>query len=676
MEVPNVRKQSGLDNHCGRRVNKPVTFQSYKRSLREKLKTIDYIGFIPIARVIYKYKVKEYLVRDILSGIGVGMSMIPQAMGYATILGVPVVYGLYSIIFSSLIYSIFTTSIHASCTIAISSVIFTRDVLEGLNLPLINATDDGNIVSPEMNVRLNAIYVITFIAGVTCIVISLTRLSSLVRFCSDAYIEAIFFSVGLSVIVNQFPNLLDVKPQTYSGAFNMIKFFIETWKEISNTNLATLSVSIVSVAILLFFKQYINIKYNKNLPAPIPIDVIVMLLGTLLSSLLDWKDKYDMAVIGAIPSKIPTPEFPLKSDWTDYIVSGVTVGFLSYLNAPVLFRHFANIHNYKVSIEQEGFALGLSTLLGACLSNVALGMSGSRIFIMESGGGKTQLAYVFAALTSLGVVMALADYASKLPSCIIAAILVVTFLPSFKAKRLRKYFVQDKLLFCIWIITVGSAVVFTLTKALLYGFIASVFIAAMRTLYPEINILEKIEYERRTYYVKAGKYMDSHIVSNSIKVIKISGTLYYASTEGIIDQILEIVDQDNTTRTLGKSTEETKVDTKAEDKHIKISDVILDLASVPYIDLSAMRMLMGLQSKLSCLHEISLHLASCTESTRKTLTNAPNVMEKLNDQIYATVEDAVDYCHKNNKSLDASIISNSSIIIDVDESRETINTFI
>ena len=131
-----------LDIHLRRVTLKTSTFQERKQALKHFMENFAYTRFaserFPICKLIYNYNVRNDLLRDFLAGISCGMAMIPQAMGYATVLGVPIEYGLYSIVFSSLIYTLFTTSIHASCTISIAGVLFSRDSLEDFDFMILN----------------------------------------------------------------------------------------------------------------------------------------------------------------------------------------------------------------------------------------------------------------------------------------------------------------------------------------------------------------------------------------------------------------------------------------------------------------------------------------------------------------------------------------------------------
>ena len=111
-------------------------YPDHLTSMRDGVIKFDYMSFItgsiPITRVCRHYNFRQNALRDLLAGIGVGMSTIPQALGYATMLGIPASYGLYSNVFSSLIFSLFTSSVYNSITISVSGVLFGLDALNSL----------------------------------------------------------------------------------------------------------------------------------------------------------------------------------------------------------------------------------------------------------------------------------------------------------------------------------------------------------------------------------------------------------------------------------------------------------------------------------------------------------------------------------------------------------------
>ena len=676
-----------LDLQLGRAPPEKLTLKQHKDRLKKRIKTFDYGKFasdrFPIAKQLRNYNVRSDLLRDFLSGVSGGMAMIPQAMGYATVLGVPVVYGLYSIVFSSLIYTLFTTSMHASCTIAISGVIFARDALQGIDLPEINGTFDGDELPPAMIARLHAIYSLTFIGGIVIIVATLCRFSILIEFSSEAHMGGIFGAVTAVVLINQVPPLLGIYPDSFSGFLQTPKYIIDILKHLPDSNVPTVVVSIVSLIILFFFKEFINVKFEQKLPAPIPIDIILLVVTTAISYIWDWADRYEIAVIGTIPSGVPTPEFPLEADWADFIKPGIVFGLISYLAAPVMYRHFAAKHGYQVEMSQESSALGVSFILSSCISNVGLGVSASRIFMMESCGGRTQTSYIFAALTSLAVITLLADYGNTLPKCVVAAILVVTFSrASVNFKRIRKYWRRDKVYFVIWVFTFCVAMLFTVSDGIIYGFGLSIVIAALQTVFPKVSELQECYLDDERYLVDIKKYKQSTPLKTT-RIISVSGPIYFANINKVktdINALLEnkslamdgvttvIANDMHTHEDVAKLNGNVTTICNGANNYINnltingvippssihpekhklskheaprvVSMIVLDFSNVAFIDTAALRMLVALKLKLSHNH-VTLCIAACNESVRRSLRLAPNVMSKLDDRVYACVDDAV-----------------------------------
>ena len=113
-----------------------LPYPDHVKSVRDAVVRFDYMsaitGSVPIISVCRHYNFRRDALRDLLAGVGVGLSTIPQALGYATMLGIPASYGLYSNVFSSLIFSLFTSSVYNSITISVSGVLFGLDAMNSL----------------------------------------------------------------------------------------------------------------------------------------------------------------------------------------------------------------------------------------------------------------------------------------------------------------------------------------------------------------------------------------------------------------------------------------------------------------------------------------------------------------------------------------------------------------
>ena len=670
--------EKSLDNHFGRYSRKK---QGFSEAFREKLRNYNYRRFfvnrVPIIRVLYNYDIRNSLLYDLLAGISVGLSTIPQAMGYALMLRIPVEYGLYSIIFPSLIYSVLTASIHASCTINIGGTIFVTDALQslGYNDDLgQNSSDVGEgELTPEMEDRLHAIFSLTFISGIALLIFTLLKFSVLVRFNSEPHMSAVFASSTIVIIVNQLAPMLGVVPDTYAGFLQTIKLFINICELIPETNVASAIISVISLVLIIFVKEVINVRYEKHLPVPIPIEMIVLLASTLISSLWDWENTFDVQVVGYVPAGLPTPQFPLKSDWTDFVREGVLIAILTMLGVPILIKFFSVRHDYPVNMDQEFFAMGTATLISPTMSCGAIGMSSPRCLIMESCGGRTQVAYIFAGLTSLTVVMFLADYADSLPKCVVSAIIVSSFARVFSSfGRIRKYWRRDKIFFMLWWFTFIASLVITVSDGIMYGLGFSILVTALRTLFTDVSVKDIGYYKNKPYLLTSNKYERCSPYPR-VKILSIAGAVFYGNALELKDGILKMFPRNrdiasvkitnkgldrkasialsyinenfihdeyshrDSENIINPSLENDANDTA--DGTADISVVILDFSGVPFIDTSALRELVSLKCQLEDKHQCQLRIANCCESVRRYIQRAPAVLNKLQFSIYMTVED-------------------------------------
>ena len=428
-----------------------------------------------------------------------------------------------------------------------------------------------------------------------------------------------------------------------------------------------------------------NEKLKHKLPAPIPIDIIVLVATTASSYFWNWEGNYKIAIIGFIPSGTPTPTFPLGSDWTKFLKPGIVFGLISYFGTPVMYRHFSEKHGYHINLKQELCALAVCFISGSCLSSVGLNISAARIFMMETSGGRTQISYVFAALTSLAVIMLLADYGHFLPKCIVAVILVVAFSrASANFKRIYKYWRSDKFLFLIWVFTFTIAMLFTVSDGVLYGIGFSVLLTAIKTVLPRVKEVQECSFHEENYLVEAQLY-DSAIPIKTSKIVSIKGPVFFANLEKVRENITKLIESclvdkplsstslsndsvqhchSNSDIGQGRANEGVQFDknhlyvNKMENnsdmsipvQHITytdythISNIVLDFSGVYFVDTTALKMLVDLKKKLAT-HNKTLCLASCNEPVRNSFLRAPNVVAELEDQIYATVYDAVKAKH-------------------------------
>ncbi len=154
-------------------------------------------------------------------------------------------------------------------------------------------------------------------------------------------------------------------------------------------------ISIVCVIVLFIVKYQINERFKKKLPFPFPIELLVVILGTLISYLADLNQKFKVSIVDTIPAGIPGPELPPLFIIKDMIVQCFITALVAFTINFSLADLFAKTHKYKINSTQEFLAYGLSNIFGSFFLCFANGGSLARSIVQDNSGGKTQVNIIF-----------------------------------------------------------------------------------------------------------------------------------------------------------------------------------------------------------------------------------------------------------------------------------------
>jgi solute carrier family 26 protein len=127
---------------------------------------------------------------------------------------------------------------------------------------------------------------------------------------------------------------------------------IEIIKKIGKTNVPTLVVSIIAMTALYVVKHFINERFKKKLPAPFPIELVVVALTTLFSYLLDFNKKYKIAIVGKIPLGFPTPGLPAFKITSILLNDAFNIAIVSFALNISMAKLFAKKYNYNIRPNQ------------------------------------------------------------------------------------------------------------------------------------------------------------------------------------------------------------------------------------------------------------------------------------------------------------------------------------
>uniref|UniRef100_A0A8B9PHI9 Solute carrier family 26 member 5 n=1 Tax=Apteryx owenii TaxID=8824 RepID=A0A8B9PHI9_APTOW len=491
-----IYNQELLQGQLHRRERTPQTFrQRIAHSCRcssKKAKSHLY-SFLPILKWLPRYPVKEYLLGDIISGISTGVMQLPQGLAYALLAAVPPVFGLYSSFYPVFLYTFFGTSKHISIgTFAVISMmvggVAVRVVPDEVVSVDLNSTNVTDLFAARDAERVQVAVTLALLSGIIQLCLGLLRFGFVAIYLTEPLVRGFTTAAAVHVFTSQLKYLLGVKTNRYSGPLSVIYSIAAVISEITTTNIASLIVGLTCIVMLLIGKE-INLRFKKQLPVPIPMEIIVVIIGTGVSAGMNLTDSYGVDVVGNIPQGLRAPKVPEIQLIPTIFVDAVAIAIVGFSMAVSMAKIFALKHGYTIDGNQELIALGICNSVGSFFQSFTITCSMSRSLVQESTGGKTQIAGTLSSIMVLLVIVAIGYLFEPLPQTVLAAIVMVNLKGMFKQFGDIAHF---------WRISKIELVTFvaSLLLGLDYGLLTAVTFAMITIIYrtqsPQYRILGQI----------------------------------------------------------------------------------------------------------------------------------------------------------------------------------------
>jgi high affinity sulfate transporter 1 len=360
---------------------------------------------------------RRWLRFDVLAGLAAGAVVVPQAMAYATIAGLPVEIGLYTCMLPMVVYALLggshTLSISTTSTIAI----LTASALTAL--PADRTPDE----------LLRDAFTLTALVGLCLLAMRLFRLGALVEQISPATMTGVKTGVGLTVAVTQLPTLLGLSGD--SGDDGFFGKLADTLSKLGDANGATVVLSIVAIATMLVLRRV-----APTIPGP-----LVVVAGSILLVALTNIEDRGVQLITEVPSGLPTPTAPMWRDIGTLLPGALAIAVMAFMETVLVARIQRQRGERPIDSDQELLATGIASLVGGfsqCLPPAG-GFSQSAINLRA--GARTQLAGITTAVLAVLVALFFGPVLDDLPSAILAAVVLVAVLGLIQPRefvRLRR----------------------------------------------------------------------------------------------------------------------------------------------------------------------------------------------------------------------------------------------
>ena len=400
--------------------------------------------------------------------------MVPVAIAYAELAGVPAQVGLYTAFAGLLGYALFGTSRHLKVTTSSTMAIMSAAVV----LPLA-AGDATTAIVLSASLAL--------IVGIYLVVAGILKLGFISDFLAKSVITGFVFGLALNIIVGQLPKILGV-PGSSGNFFQQVGSLLLYLPE-ANPVTTALGVS----AFLFVFVM-------KRRAPLIPAGLIAIAVGIVIVSVLNL-DQLGVAIVGVIPTGAPTFSVPRPGIFTiPYLAAGAFgIVFLAVGESLSTGRAFAARLGYQIDPDQELLALGAANINSGMFGGFTVDMSLSNTAAGVEAGGKSQLSSLVTSGLVLLTVLFLAPLFTYLPQAILGAIVIASVMGLLDVNELKRYLAVRRTDFWLALLALFGVLLTDVLTGLAIAVLMSLLMVLYRASRPSIVVVGRVRGEPGAY---------------------------------------------------------------------------------------------------------------------------------------------------------------------------------
>ncbi|KAJ8386683.1 hypothetical protein AAFF_G00167990 [Aldrovandia affinis] len=491
-----------------------------KRAKNAALSLLPIIGWMRI------YRIKEWLLSDIVSGVSTGLVAVLQGLAYSLLASLPPWYGLFTAFFPVIIYFFLGTSRHIS--------VVTRLVPE--DGPPANITGLEGLTMDEQRVVVAAS--LTFLMGIFQLAMGLLQVGFIVMYLSDTLVSGFTTAAAVHILVSQLKFVLGLTVPGLSGPLSIIYTLEVIFVQITDTNIADLVTSII-VMVVVFIVKELNDRYKAKLPVPIPIEVIMTVIACGVSYAFNFKDKFKVEIVGKIPLGYEPAMAPNVEIFQQTAIEVFPMAIVGFAVAFSVAKVYSVKHDYLIDGNQELIAFGVSNIFGATFRSFAASTALSRSAVQESTGGKTQIAGLLSAIIVMIVTLAIGFLLEPLQKSVLGAVVIINLKGMLMQFRDIPYLWRKDRPDCmVWIVTCVSSILLGLDLGLAVGLGAELLTVVYRTQFPRCSQLANIK--GTDIYKDRKDYLGIH-EPEGVKIFRIPSPIYFANIEFFRGKLVEAV---------------------------------------------------------------------------------------------------------------------------------------
>ncbi len=488
---------------------------------------------------------RDWLRPDVIAGLTAAAIVIPKAMAYATIAGLPVQVGLYTAFVPMVIYA----ALGSSRPLSVSTTT-TLAILTGAELAEVAPAGDPALL-------LRAAMMLTLLVGGFLVVASLLRMGFIANFISGPVLVGFKAGIGLVIVLDQIPKILGIHfPR---GTF--LQNLLATVREIPHTSLPTLALGIAMLALLVGTEKL----FPKG-PAPL----IAVAAGIAASGLLGLQS-HGVELVGKVPSGLPSiaiPDFKLAAQlWP----GALGIALMSFTETIAAGRAFAKSGEPSPQANRELLATGFANVGGAFLGSMPAGGGTTQTAVNRLAGARSQVSELVTAAMSLVTMLFLSPLVGLMPHATLAAVVIVYSIGLIKPAEFREILKVRRTEF-IWALTAFAGVMLLGTlKGIVVAIVVSMVMLSHQAADPPVYVLGR-KPGTNVFRPLSPDHPEDETFPGLL-LLRMDGRFFFANAEHIGQKMKPLVEE------------------------AKPNIVVLDLSGVPDLEYTALKMLTEAQKR-------------------------------------------------------------------------------
>jgi len=492
----------------------------------------------PLADWLFSYQ-KDWLRPDLIAGLTAAAVVIPKAMAYATIAGLPVQVGLYTAIVPMVIYAVLGTSRPLSVSTTTTIAVLT-------------AAELGEAVpSGDPSSLLRATAMLTLMVGGVLVLASLLRLGFIANFISEPVLVGFKAGIGIVIVLDQLPKIFGIHFPGGTFFHNVLAIV----RGIPETSLTALAVGLAMIALLVGIERFFP-----KAPAPL-IAVAVGILGVRFLGL----HAHGVELVGRIPQGLPSitrPEFSLAEVlWP----GALGIALMSFTESIAAARAFAKTEEPLLRANRELLATGLANAGGAFFGAMPAGGGTTQTAVNRLAGARTQFAEVVTAAVGLATILLLAPVLALMPQATLAAVVIVYSIGLIRPAEFSAILGIRRTEFTWAIAALVGVVLLGTLKGILVAIVLSLIALASQVADPPVYVLGRKP--GTNVFRPPSKEHPEDETYPGLLLLRLEGRIFFANAQSIGQKIRFLINE------------------------VKPTVVALDLSGVPDLEYTALKML-------------------------------------------------------------------------------------